>query len=1013
MKKNILLLAFILLQIIAYGRNDKTPDLVKSQPLSFRENKGQVRDQKGAIRKDIDFIMQTADMTLFVGKGQLHYQFIKREQPDTSKQISPVLPKTYRVQGAVSIHRLDVNLINASEATEVIREQPQQEKYHYYNSPTADDKGTTGVMAYQKVTYKNIYPNIDWVLYAKNRKLKYDFIVRPGGKVSDIQLKYSGATSMQLEKDGSLHITVPIGSLTEEAPYLYEAGSRKTVTGSYMLKDDIISFKTGTHSGTLVIDPGVDWATYFGGEGGESGMFVTTDPDGNIYTTGITNSLSNLATTGAHQTVFSGSANDAYLAKFDTLGQLQWATYYGGTLASGFFITTQGYSVSCDNFGHVYIAGITSVETGISTSGSFQSAPGSNSFFQGFLARFDSNGIRKWGTYYGASLSTPIFLENFTSAYATVCDKDGNVYLGCNTDSASSIAGTLVTTGAHQTAYGGGGTDGLLIKFDSSGNRLWATYYGGENYDYLYTMVCDDSNNVYISGISNSPTGIATPGTHESTMHENSGGYIAKFNDAGVRQWGTYLHGRGAGIAMDTFNHLYVCGHVQEPTPDTMIITPGCHQSTLSINSQWNSFLLQFNPQNGTRNWGTYYGGSFATFANGVACDPQGNVFLIGETGSYSQLTTEAIATTGSHQDTLNADPGMTPPPYDAFIVQFDSTGTRKWATYYGGPGEERGTSITASSTGSIYVTGMTQSASAIASTGANQTILSGTEDAFLAKLVPVDIVLETIINPDNDTVCSGETPFSVKVMNQGWKNKTDTLFISYTFSGPAVGSLDTFFTGNLAAGTFDNYELGNLNFPFPGNYQGTVYIGYTRDDNDHYNDTIHFELTVTNAVPMADIAVSQVGAVFHFSNNSAQPSDQYFWDFGDGNTSSNANPSHQYAVTDSYTVKLVVTSFCGSDTATIRIQGIGENTGIDQTELYKSLSIYPNPTEQNLYITTAQGIIPEEYTIINALGQSVLKGSLKQKTRVTVNGLAQGSYFIRIKTNKGSVSKQFQVLEQ
>ena len=1014
MKRNILLLlVLVLLQAVAYGRNDKAPDLVKQQSLAFRENKGQVRDQKGAIREDVDFIMQTGDMTLFIGKGQLHYQFVKRERPDTPQQISPVLPRNYRVQGAVSLYRLDVNLVNASKASECIREQPQQEKFHYYNSPVADDKGITGVKAYQKVTYRNIYPNIDWVLYTKGKKLKYDFIVRPGGNLSDIQMKYTGATSMQLAKDGSLHITVPIGSLTEDAPYLYEAGSRKNVTGSYILKDDRISFKAGAHSGTLVIDPGVDWATYFGGDGGENGMSVTTDSAGNIYTTGLTNSLGNLATTGAHQTVFSGSGNDAYLAKFDTLGQLQWATYYGGNLSSGFFITTQGYSVSCDIFGHVYMAGITSVENGISTPGSYQSALGQNSFFQGFLAQFDSDGIRQWGTYYGASLSTPVFLANVTAAYASACDKDGNVYLGCHTDSASATTGTLVTAGAHQTVYGGGGTDAMLVKFDSSGNRLWATYYGGENYEYLNTMVCDDSNNVYISGISNSPTGIGTPGTHESSMHQNSGGFIAKFNSAGVRQWGTYLHGRGAGMAIDQFNHLYVCGHVQEPNPDTMIITLGCHQSTLSVNSQWNSFLLRFNPQNGTRSWGTYYGGGFATFVNGVTCDPQGNVFLIGETGSYSQLTTEAIATNGSHQDTLNADPGMAPPPYDAFIVQFDSTGARKWATYYGGTGEEKGTSITASPTGAIYATGTTLSTSAIATTGASQTTLSGTEDAFLVKLVPLDLALEAIVNPDNDTVCSGETPFSVRVMNQGWKNKTDTLFISYDFSGPAIGSLDTFFTGGLTAGTFNIYDLGSLDLPFPGNYEGTVYIRYTRDDSEHNNDTIHFALTVTNAVPTADIDVSQIGTVFHFSNNGAQPSDQYFWDFGDGNTSTAANPSHQYAVTDSYTVTLVVTSFCGSDTATVRIKGIGNNTGIGETELYPSLAIYPNPAEKHLYLKTGQGIILQEYTVINALGQSVLNGSLVHSNRINVSGLLQGSYFIRVKTSKGTVSKQFQVLEQ
>jgi hypothetical protein len=107
----------------------------------------------------------------------------------------------------------------------------------------------------------------------------------------------------------------------------------------------------------------------------------------------------------------------------------------------------------------------------------------------------------------------------------------------------------------------------------------------------------------------------------------------------------------------------------------------------------------------------------------------------------------------------------------------------------------------------------------------------------------------------------------------------------------------------------------------------------------------------------------------------------------------------------------LIVTGFCGSDTATVMIAGIGDPEGISDAALSGKLSIYPNPAGQVLYVKADVGLEPESYTIINALGQQVQSGLLKGRNSVNVSGLASGSYFIRVQTGKGAVSKQFQVL--
>ncbi len=1007
MKKNSLLLLLLFIQLLVYGR-DKGQSSFGEQALSFRENRGQIRDQQGKLRNDIDFVLQASGMTLYIGKGQLHYQFIKEEKPDTKTYTKENPPKHYQVAPNTTISRLDVLLQGANDEATLLKEDPHVSKYHYYTD--GSEHGITGVSAYGRITYKNIYPNIDWVLYTQDKQLKYDFVVHPGGRVADIQMSYSGAQSVELLPNGSLKVNGPLGSITEEAPYIYEQASKKEISSKYVLRNNTVHYETGDFKGTLVIDPGVHWATYFGGEEVEEFSGVAAHADGHIYISGSTNSLVNMATTGAHQTSFSGAASDAFLAQFDSLGQLQWATYYGGTASSGFFILTMGTAVTTNAFGQVYLTGITSAETGIATPGSFQPTWAQHAFFQSFLVRFNSEGIRQWGTYYGASIANMAFFENSTMFYAIACDQQGNVYIGGQTDSLSSTTGTLVTTGAHQTTFGGV-TDALLVKFDSSGNRLWATYYGGSDLDNLSAIACDESNNVYISGGTASPDDITTPGTLEDNYNSEVQGYLVKFNSDGERQWGTYLRGGwvASSLATDTFNHVYVGSSAQSGAPDPLIFTPGCHQNTLAV-GMWNAFLIQFDAQAGTRNWGTYYGAENNSNGLSVACDGLGNVFLAGSTNSYAALTTETIATFGSYQDTLGSPPGISVPPDDAFLVKFDSTGKRKWATYYGGPEIENGR-IACGPNGALYLAGGTSSATGIATPNGHQTALNGDGDVYLVRFLPIDIAITSVLSPEEDTVCSGDVPLELTIKNQGRVNKTDDLVISYSYTGPDNGSAEISFPGGLDINEEDNFNLGNLSLPFPGDYQLTVYLHYTGDDHDRDNDTIHVNLTATNAEPVAAIDVNQIGTVFHFSNPSAQPSDSYLWDFGDGETSAEPNPSHEYAVTATYEVTLMMTGFCGSDTATAMVDGIGSS--IAESSVSAGISLYPNPARQALHVKTGPDIRPEDFTITNILGQKVLQGNLQKRNSIYTGGLVPGTYFIRIQTDKGWVNKQFQVLDR
>lgn len=102
------------------------------------------------------------------------------------------------------------------------------------------------------------------------------------------------------------------------------------------------------------------------------------------------------------------------------------------------------------------------------------------------------------------------------------------------------------------------------------------------------------------------------------------------------------------------------------------------------------------------------------------------NIYLAGRTNS-----TGGIASSGSLQDTYGG--GL----YDAFLVKFNSTGTRQWGTYFGGVnnGSLQGyKSLAGDKSGNIFMTGIAKTTDSLATAGCFQEVVAGAEDGFIAK---------------------------------------------------------------------------------------------------------------------------------------------------------------------------------------------------------------------------------------------------------------------------------------
>lgn len=759
-----------ILSMVASAATAKDHDISKEKlqaqlsSVSFVENKGQVTDQHQKRRTDIDFKIGTQDINIFIGDGTVHYQWNK----------SSIKEVAGRKNTWTDAYRMDVVLLGANQHAEVVAEQKQDFFESYYSS-----QYTGTAASYNRVVYKNIYPGIDWVLYTQNDQLKYDFIVHPGGNAKDIKLQYKGATALNM-KDGALTASTPYGSITEHKPYSYDAVTKNEIASSFALSENTLSFNIAAGTGTndIIIDPLLDWATYYGGTSYDAGIDVAADGSGNVYMCGSTISTSNIATTGSNQTSF-GGFEDAFLAKFNITGTRQWATYYGGLEYDNFT------DIDLDGSGNIYVAGETGSSSGIATTGAHQTAFGAGFNYDLYLVKFNSSGVRQWATYYGGS--------GHDIWPGVACDASGNIYLSGETSSTSNIS----SSGAFQTAIAGS-QDGFLAKFNSSGVRQWGTYYGGSSTDRFYSVATDVSGNVYAAGETQSTSGIATSGTHQGAHGTGTwDAFIVKFTGSGGVTWGTYYGGSGSdritSLACDGSGNVYVGGGTSS---SNAIATTGSYQA--SINNGANTtntdgFIAKLNAS-GVRQWGTYYGGSSDDKIFDVALDnANSKVYAVGHT-----LSTGNISTTGSYQILLNGTS-------DLFVTTLDFNGVREYGTYLGGTGTEYdGGCGLAVNGGKLYTAGGTYSTAGVAVGTAHQASLSGNADGFLSSFIISSSVY--INQPFNDTLfCSG-TAFTLPYTVEGsfYPGNVFTAQLSDasgSFASPtAIGTVTAQFSGTIAA---------------------------------------------------------------------------------------------------------------------------------------------------------------------------------------------------------------------
>lgn len=144
--------------------------------------------------------------------------------------------------------------------------------------------------------------------------------------------------------------------------------------------------------------------------------------------------------------------------------------------------------------------------------------------------------------------------------------------------------------------------------------------------------------------------------------------------------------------------------------------------------------------------------------------------------------------------------------------------------------------------------------------------------------------------NADQTTGCA---PFTVQFQNTSSGN-TDSLLWQFEGGNPSTS----------------NQENPTVTWDEPGVYSVSL-IAF----NAQGSDTLIQEDFIAVVVPPVAVFTATIVELEVTFTNSSTGNDDVLWDFGDGNTSTEDSPVHEYDADGVYTVTLIISNICGADT--------------------------------------------------------------------------------------------------
>ncbi len=426
------------------------------------------------------------------------------------------------------------------------------------------------------------------------------------------------------------------------------------------------TYTTGYFRGTVDFDPGTDtfnltslddkffickfdaegnllWAKTSGGsDNGSSqnlGKGIATDSYGNVYVTGSFSGDS--ITFENNLLLFSSTAGDIFVVKYNSDGNVLWAKSAGGS--------SNCKAISTDINGNVFVTGqFNAITMNFGNDTLINSSPYNSDIF---LAKYDSSGSVIWAKSAGG-YGTATYKSEFS--YGVSTDMNGNIFI-----TGSFWTNTIIFGNDTLTNPNNSGPNSFIVKYNSFGNVIWAKSAGTGVND--YTRISDDINgNIYLTGVF-----VLSMGFGNDTLTNNGGDddiFIAKYDSLGNVLWAKsagstdndYVSSKS--ISTDETGNVYITGDFRSSTIDfgNDIITNSGGFDNGMLQPYSDLFIAKYDAS-GNFIWAKSAGANDGNdYCYGIATDINGNAYVTGNfRGTTIGLGSDTLTNFGSNSSDI------------------------------------------------------------------------------------------------------------------------------------------------------------------------------------------------------------------------------------------------------------------------------------------------------------------------------------------------------------------------
>jgi len=423
-------------------------------------------------------------------------------------------------------------------------------------------------------------------------------------------------------------------------------------------------------------NPTFEWVKQMGGTSVDLVYSITTDINGNVYTTGSFFGTVDFDPGSGTSILYSTGRSDIFIQKLDSDGNFLWVKQIGGIDGDA------GLSITTDVIGYVYITGrfelSADFDPGFGTSNLISVGE-----YDIFILKLDPGGNFIWAKQMGGTDND--YVQSITT------DVNGNIYSTGKFQLTADFDPDSGTSNLISVGY----SDIFIQKLDSDGNFLWAKQMGGWDDDAGLSIIIDVNGYVYTTGHFRGTVDF-DPGIGTSSLTSAGFGdiFIQKLDSNGNFLWAKQMGGTwsalGNSITTDAIGNVYTTGYFRE----NVDFDPGPGSSILSSAGDGDIFIQKLDP-NGNFLWVKQMGGIDRDNGESITVDTNGNVYTTGYFSGISDFDP------GPGSSILSSAGDL-----DIFIQKLDPNGNFLWAKQMGGTDSDYGKSINIDAIGNVYTTG-------------------------------------------------------------------------------------------------------------------------------------------------------------------------------------------------------------------------------------------------------------------------------------------------------------------